>query len=200
MIALAAQAATPLLELATLDIGAAMVRTVNAIRAKAAVAAAVPDQATTAVVGPIRFGTINPVMAVLEAVDTRVEEASGLGLVTCRVAADITAAGEAAICLTRQDTEAGRRVSSTYGGEFKTMGKRFTAVHDFHSEEFLCDYVGGMSYEARDQDKKLLDLLPQWIAEGKVVEGGPEAIVSGSDKQEKQNGRNAPRANPKRNR
>jgi uncharacterized protein YrzB (UPF0473 family) len=74
------------------------------------------------------------------------------------------------------------------------MGKRFTVVHDFHSDEFQCEYVAGMSYEARDQDKKLLDLIPQWIEEGKITEGGPAAIVTGGDaKQEKSNGRHPPR-------
>ena len=61
------------------------------------------------------------------------------------------------------------------------MGRRFTVIDDFHSEEFRCDYVAGLSYEARDEDEKLLGLLDQWISEGKVREGGPEAIVTGGD-------------------
>ena len=60
-----------------------------------------------------------------------------------------------------------------------TMGRRFTAIDDFHSEEFNCDYVAGLSYEARDEDEKLLGLLDKWIDEGKVREGGPVAEVSG---------------------
>ena len=37
-----------------------------------------------------------------------------------------------------------------------------------------------MSYEARDEDATLLGLIPQWIEEGKVREGGPAAEVSGT--------------------
>jgi len=61
------------------------------------------------------------------------------------------------------------------------MGRRFTVIDNFKSEEFQCEYVAGLSYEARDEDEKLLGLLDKWIEEGKVREGGPEAIVSGGD-------------------
>jgi hypothetical protein len=60
------------------------------------------------------------------------------------------------------------------------MGQRFTVIDDFHSDDFNCDYVAGLSYEAGDDDKKLLALIPKWIKEGKVREGGPEAQVSGT--------------------
>jgi len=60
------------------------------------------------------------------------------------------------------------------------MGQRFTVIDNFHSDDFNCDYVAGLSYEARDEDKKLLELIPKWIKEGKVREGGPEAEVSGT--------------------
>ena len=57
---------------------------------------------------------------------------------------------------------------------------RFTVIDNFTSEEFQCEYVAGMSYEARDEDELLLSLIPKWIKEGKVREGGPQAIVSGT--------------------
>jgi len=60
------------------------------------------------------------------------------------------------------------------------MGRRFTVIDSFHSDEFNSEYVAGMSYEARDEDEKLLGLLDQWIEEGKVREGGPEAVVTGT--------------------
>lgn len=61
------------------------------------------------------------------------------------------------------------------------MGRRFTVIDSFTSDELLSQYVAGMSYEARDEDKVLLGLIDQWIDEGKVREGGPEAIVTGGD-------------------
>jgi len=56
---------------------------------------------------------------------------------------------------------------------------RFTAVQDFFSEETQSQYAAGMSYAAADD--RLRDLVAKWIAEGKVVEGGPEAIVVGKE-------------------
>lgn len=56
----------------------------------------------------------------------------------------------------------------------------FTVTDDFHSDEFECDYVAGLSYTARDEDEKLLGLIDKWIKEGKIREGGPEAKVSGT--------------------
>ena len=61
------------------------------------------------------------------------------------------------------------------------MGRRFTVIDSFTSDELMSQYIAGMSYEARDGDTKLLGLLDGWIKEGKVREGGPEAIVSGGD-------------------
>ena len=61
------------------------------------------------------------------------------------------------------------------------MGRRFTVIDSFKSEELKSEYVAGLSYEARDEDEKLLGLLDQWIKEGKVREGGPEAQMSGTD-------------------
>jgi uncharacterized protein YrzB (UPF0473 family) len=60
------------------------------------------------------------------------------------------------------------------------MGRRFTVIDNFTSEEFQCEYVAGLSYEARDEDEKLLGLIDKWIEEGKVREGGPESSVSGT--------------------
>ena len=64
------------------------------------------------------------------------------------------------------------------------MGRRFTVLDNFVSDETMSEYVAGMSYEARDEDTKLLGLIDKWIKDGKVREGGPEAIVSGSDQQQ----------------
>jgi hypothetical protein len=60
------------------------------------------------------------------------------------------------------------------------MPRVFTAIDDFHSDEFNCDYVAGLSYTARDEDEQLLGLLDGWIEDGKVREGGPQAEVSGT--------------------
>lgn len=60
------------------------------------------------------------------------------------------------------------------------MGLRFTVIDSFHSDEFECDYVAGLSYEAGDKDTLLLTLIPRWINEGKVREGGPEAQAMGA--------------------
>jgi hypothetical protein len=57
---------------------------------------------------------------------------------------------------------------------------RFTVLDNFHSDEFECDYVAGLSYEAREGDDKLLALIPKWIEEGKIREGGPESSMTGT--------------------
>ena len=64
--------------------------------------------------------------------------------------------------------------------ELTDMGTRFTVIDSFHSDELNSEYVAGMSYEARDEDATLLGLIPRWIEEGKVREGGPESEVSGT--------------------
>lgn len=56
---------------------------------------------------------------------------------------------------------------------------RFTAVQDFVSDETQSQYAVGMSYTA--DDDRLRELVAKWIAEGKVVEGGPEATVTGKE-------------------
>jgi hypothetical protein len=66
------------------------------------------------------------------------------------------------------------------------MGQRFTVIENFTSDELGSEYVAGMTYEARDEDTKLLELIPRWIEEGKVREGGPEATISGSDEPPKE--------------
>jgi hypothetical protein len=58
---------------------------------------------------------------------------------------------------------------------------RFTALQDFYSDETQSQYVAGLSYAAGLSDEKLRELIPKWIAEGKVVEGGPEATVVGKE-------------------
>lgn len=56
----------------------------------------------------------------------------------------------------------------------------FMAMVNFHSDELHSDYVAGLIYEAREADTVLLGLVPQWVEEGKVREGGPAPEVSGS--------------------
>ena len=60
------------------------------------------------------------------------------------------------------------------------MARTFTVTDDFWSDELQSQYVAGMSYTARDADDKLLGMIDKWIKEGKVREGGPEAVVSGT--------------------
>jgi hypothetical protein len=61
------------------------------------------------------------------------------------------------------------------------MGRRFTVIDGFVSDELMSEYVAGLSYEARDGDKVLLSLIDKWIDEGKVREGGPSSIITGGD-------------------
>lgn len=58
---------------------------------------------------------------------------------------------------------------------------RFTALEDFYSDETASHYVAGLSYGAGPNDHKLRELIPQWIAQGKIVEGGGAAAVSGKE-------------------
>jgi hypothetical protein len=56
---------------------------------------------------------------------------------------------------------------------------RFIAVQDFYSAETQSHYVAGLSYETRPGDHKLIEMIPQWIVDGLVRMGGPQAKVSG---------------------
>ena len=58
---------------------------------------------------------------------------------------------------------------------------RFTALQDFYSAETQSHYVGGLSYTVRAADERLHKVIARWIAEGKIVEGGPEATVAGKE-------------------
>jgi len=58
---------------------------------------------------------------------------------------------------------------------------RFTALQDFVSDETQSQYVAGLSYETRPGDNKLIELVPQWIVDGLVELGGPQAMVSGRE-------------------
>ena len=58
---------------------------------------------------------------------------------------------------------------------------RFTVVKDFYSEATQSHYVAGLSYAAGPQDHKLRELVPQWIEQGRIVEGGGAAVVSGKE-------------------
>lgn len=58
----------------------------------------------------------------------------------------------------------------------------FTPKEDFFSKELGSQYCKGMGYTARPQDTKLRELVPNWVAEGKVALGRPEgAAVSGEE-------------------
>lgn len=58
---------------------------------------------------------------------------------------------------------------------------RFTALQDFYSDETQSHYVAGLSYETRPGDRKLTELVPQWIVDGLVELGGPAAKVMGRE-------------------
>jgi len=58
---------------------------------------------------------------------------------------------------------------------------RFTALQDFYSPETASQYVSGLSYTVAAADVRLHKLIARWIAEGKIVEGGPEAKVAGRE-------------------
>ena len=58
---------------------------------------------------------------------------------------------------------------------------RFTVLQDFYSEETQSQYVAGLSYMARAGDERLRELIPQWIEQGRIVEGGPVATVTGKE-------------------
>jgi len=58
---------------------------------------------------------------------------------------------------------------------------RFTVLQDFYSDETQSQYVAGLSYETRSGDHKLIELVPQWIVDGLVKLGGPQAMVSGKE-------------------
>ena len=55
---------------------------------------------------------------------------------------------------------------------------QFTPIKDFYSDEFQSQYCAGLSYTVRPEDKKLADLVPVWIAEGKVRLGVPETVLA----------------------
>lgn len=59
------------------------------------------------------------------------------------------------------------------------MSYRFTAIENFSSPETKSEYVKDMSYTVRDGNDKLAKLVETWVAEKKVVLGGPAAKVSG---------------------
>ena len=66
------------------------------------------------------------------------------------------------------------------------MGQRFTVIDSFTSEALKSEYVAGMSYEAREGDTLLLEMIPKWIEQGLVREGGPQSEVTGGDAETKE--------------
>jgi predicted Ser/Thr protein kinase len=65
-----------------------------------------------------------------------------------------------------------------------TKVQRFTVIDDFFSDDLQSAYIAGFSYEVDEGNDKLAAHVEKWIKEGKVREGGPVAIVSGSDSTE----------------
>jgi hypothetical protein len=59
---------------------------------------------------------------------------------------------------------------------------RFTAIDTFWSDELRMQFVAGMSYQPREGDDLLRSLIPGWIEQGKIREGGPQTILSGTGK------------------
>lgn len=55
---------------------------------------------------------------------------------------------------------------------------QFTPLVEFFSEEFQSTYLVGLSYTMRPQDKKLAGLMPEWIEQGKVRLGTPDAPLA----------------------
>jgi hypothetical protein len=60
-----------------------------------------------------------------------------------------------------------------------TSARRFTAIHDFWSDETKSGYVAGLSYLARPEDTVLYPLVDRWIEQGLIREGGGAAVVTG---------------------
>lgn len=58
----------------------------------------------------------------------------------------------------------------------------FTVLESFYSEELKSRYVAGLGYTARPEDKTLLELLPEWVKQGKAAIGRhSQARVSGGN-------------------
>jgi hypothetical protein len=55
----------------------------------------------------------------------------------------------------------------------------FTARKDFFSPETRSQYVNGLSYTARPDDRTLIGLLEKWLDEGKIELGGQISGVKG---------------------
>ena len=58
---------------------------------------------------------------------------------------------------------------------------RFTVVEEFFSPATNSHYIAGLSYTVRPEDDRLREMVVKWIADGKVIEGGPEATVVGKE-------------------
>lgn len=57
---------------------------------------------------------------------------------------------------------------------------RFTPVEDFYSSETRSQYVAGLGYTARPENKLLSELVEKWLSEGKVkVDNRPGSGVRG---------------------
>jgi hypothetical protein len=58
---------------------------------------------------------------------------------------------------------------------------RFTALKTFWCDETQSEYVAGLSYQYQTSDDSLLHVLvPKWLEQGLVEEGGGEATMTGT--------------------
>jgi hypothetical protein len=49
------------------------------------------------------------------------------------------------------------------------MGRRFTVIESFHSDELQREFVAGRTYETSGQDDAMVaELINKWVADGKV--------------------------------
>jgi hypothetical protein len=55
---------------------------------------------------------------------------------------------------------------------------RFIALKDFWSEETGSQYCAGLGYTVRPESHKLRELIPRWLEEGLIAEGGGTATVA----------------------
>jgi hypothetical protein len=48
------------------------------------------------------------------------------------------------------------------------MGRRFTVIESFHSDELQREFVAGRTYETGGEDAMVDELIDKWVADGKV--------------------------------
>jgi hypothetical protein len=48
------------------------------------------------------------------------------------------------------------------------MGRRFTVIESFHSDELQREFVAGRTYETGGEDAMVDELIDKWVTDGKV--------------------------------